>query len=479
MRMFVKNMNFKLMKKKICKNNELKMYRYYKRMLSLLDNIRGVGEESGIKEEPRKEKEEKVVKKMKLLSQGTYGCVFRPGIECSNNQLTTKKYITKVQKNKKTSEHEVGLGKEIKKIVGYHQYYAPIIESCSLKIGNINNDEDVKKCKIIDNVLGKDDKYEANKIPYVGKNTLLENVYNETQKVSSVESYLKRYINKHIVLLKGITKLNDAGIVHLDIKENNIMCRDKSGRPILIDFGLSVNIKKLESKEIEAREPFYSYSVEYGSWCLDILMISYMVNETKNATVNNEKKEAWRDEKATVEEMKKVIREYVGENVGLLEVLSSEEKEKYKKDMEEYYTPLIEGGMMNIPTWGNLYDELIKHHKSWDNYGVSIMFCNMLKILGIEKLVKEIPFMKKYLEILKGVIVSMPDKRPTSGETQKEIENELRKVSRVDQKKMKNLLSIEFMNIDKNNNRNKSIMEKKLQSLNESSIYRGNLMKMK
>jgi len=30
-----------------------------------------------------------------LLNQGTYGCVFRPGIECSSKQLTSKKIYNK------------------------------------------------------------------------------------------------------------------------------------------------------------------------------------------------------------------------------------------------------------------------------------------------------------------------------------------------------------------------------------------------
>jgi serine/threonine protein kinase len=447
-------------------------------MFSLLDNIRGINEVEENKEEEKKEEkneeknEEKKEEKMKLLSQGTYGCVFRPGIECSSNQLTTKKYITKVQKSKKTSAHEVEIGKEIKKIRGYASYYAPIIESCKLKLGDINNEEDIKKCKIIENVELKEEKYESNKIPYVGKSTLLERVYEDTKNIRGIESYFKRYIDKHVVLLKGIEKLNEAGIMHLDLKENNIMCRDKSGRPILIDFGLSVNTKKLEKGDIEVKEPFFSYSVEYGPWCMDILMVMYMVNETKNAKINQEKKEAWRDENATMEEMKKVVREYMEKNVAILEILSSEEQEKYKKEMEEYYSPLITGGMMNMPTWGSVYDEIIKNNKSWDNYGLAVIFLEMLKILGLTDVVNKIPFMRKYLEIMKKIIISMPDKRPTADETRKEIEKEMRKVKREEKKEMKKILEKDLINVEKNEERNKSVIEKKLLTLNEKEVLR-------
>ena len=64
----------------------------------------------------------------KLLSQGSYGCIFKPGMSCENNNPTTK-YITKVQKQKEISEKETIIGKEIKKIVQYEKYFAPIVNT--------------------------------------------------------------------------------------------------------------------------------------------------------------------------------------------------------------------------------------------------------------------------------------------------------------------------------------------------------------
>ena len=48
--------------------------------------------------------------KIKILSQGSYGCIFRPGIGCDKTPLSNQ-YITKLQRKKKTSENETLLGK--------------------------------------------------------------------------------------------------------------------------------------------------------------------------------------------------------------------------------------------------------------------------------------------------------------------------------------------------------------------------------
>jgi len=149
-------------------------------MLSFIQDITGTGnDQTHIIENNQKPSENQNETnnndgiKTTLLNQGTYGCVFRPGIECSGKQLTSKKYITKIQKYKETSLREVEMGKKIKKIPGYSQYYAPIIESCDVTVGALNNDAEAKKCDFINMAPEYNNKtYESNRIRYVGKNTL-------------------------------------------------------------------------------------------------------------------------------------------------------------------------------------------------------------------------------------------------------------------------------------------------------------------
>jgi len=445
-------------------------------MLSFIKNITDSNVENPIdsnvenpieKENKNNDKENDV----KLLNQGTYGCIFRPGIECSGKHLTSNSYITKIQKHRQISNNEVLIGKKIQKIAGHEKYYAPILETCDISVRDLKNVEEVKKCDFMKNADEFLDKqYESNKIRYVGKNTLGDYFTQETSNISQIETYFRKMINIHETVLTGIMKLNDANIMHFDIKENNIICKNKSGRPILIDYGISLDTTNIASVSVDAQNVFFSYTDTYPSWCLDIVMINYMVNNSKNADIKQTSINAWRDEKASVESTEEVISKYIENNQGIIDVLTKEEKEKYKVDMIAYYKPLVEGGMMNIPTRGNVYDELIKYHKSWDNYGVAITFLMLLHDLKLQEHVSGIPFMKEYTSIMKEIILSPPNKRPTAGETIKKMAASLSRVSRVEQEKMRKVLTPDFRNPQNIKERRKKMANVKTESIKQTLV---------
>jgi serine/threonine protein kinase len=418
-------------------------------MLSFIKDIAGIGNDQNPPIENNQKPgdqptENNNPEQTTLLNQGTYGCVFRPGIECSSKQLTSKKYITKIQKYRETSMREVEMGKKIKKIPGYSQYFAPIIESCDVTVGALNNDAEAKKCDFINMAPEyKNKTYESNRIRYVGKNTLGDYLVKEAANVSQLESYFRKLINTHTTLLNGISKLNAANIMHFDIKENNIMCKDKSGRPIIIDFGLSVDTTHIALPDkFPAAEAFFAYGVAYAPWCLDIGMITYMIHKTKNANVEQPTMNAWRNENATLEQTNKVIGEFITTNPTMLELFTPEVVEDYKKKAEAYYAPLVEGGMLNVPSWGNVYDELVKYHKSWDNYGVAVMILDMLRIMELrEEASNNFPFMKQYIELLTKIVLSMPDKRPSAEETAIEIRTVMSKLPRKDKANIRKVLT--------------------------------------
>ena len=47
----------------------------------------------------------------KLLSEGGYGCVFFPSINCDGSSMKTKKYVSKIQKFDKSAKNEIKIGK--------------------------------------------------------------------------------------------------------------------------------------------------------------------------------------------------------------------------------------------------------------------------------------------------------------------------------------------------------------------------------
>jgi serine/threonine protein kinase len=314
-------------------------------------------------------------------------------------------------------------------------------------VRDLKNLEEAKKCEFLKNAEEFLDKpYESNRIRYVGKKTLGDYFTQESANISQIETYFRKMINAHQTVLTGVMKLNNENIMHFDMKENNIMCRNKSGRPIIIDYGLSVDTTNITSTDFDVREVFFSYTDTYPSWCLDITMITYMVNNSKNADIKQSNMNAWRDEKASAEDAMKVISGYVEKNQGIIDVLTKEEQEKYKVAMNAYYTPLVEGGMMNVPTWGSVYDEIIKSHKSWDNYGTAIMFLCLLSDLNLKKMVEKIPFMKEYTDIMKEVVLAVPDKRPNAEETLTKMRTTLSNIGRMEKEDMRKVLTSDFRN---------------------------------
>ena len=442
-------------------------------MLSFIKNITDGNVESQVDE---KQVEEKIIKKenknddkgndVELLNQGTYGCIFRPGVECSSKQLTSKRYITKIQKHRQISKNEVLIGEKIQKIPGHEEYYAPILETCDVSVRDLKNVDEVKKCDFMKNADEFLDKqYESNRIRYVGKKTLGDYFTQETTNISQIETYFRKMINIHETVLIGIMKLNDANIMHFDIKENNIICKNKSGRPVLIDYGISVDTTNLASIKEDARNIFFSYTDTYPTWCLDIVIINYMIHNSKNADIKQSKPNAWRDEKASVEDIENVISNYIENNQGIIDILTKEEKDKYKVNMIAYYKPLVEGGMMNIPTYGNVYDEIIKYHKSWDNYSVAITFLLLIHDLKLQEHVKGISFMEEYTSIMKEIIMSPPNKRETAEETIKKMTVSLFHVSRIEQEKMRKKITPDFRNPQNIKERRRKMASVKTESI--------------
>mgnify|MGYP005621062761 CR=1 FL=1 len=437
-------------------------------MTSLLDRIFGSEPEVSPKpiENDYKQPKDASNEGTELINQGAYGCIFRPGIECSGKQLTSKKYITKIQKYKKTSIREVEFGKKIKNIPGYSRYYAPILETCDITVNTLKNDTEAKKCDFINTLPEYRNKtYESNRIRYIGNQTLGEYLVKETSNIGNVESYFRKLINTHTTLLKGITNLNRADILHFDIKENNIMCRKKSGAPVIIDFGLSIDTSKLTDTTFPIQDAFFSYTANYEPWCLDIAMISYMAHKTQNADVEQPTINAWRNNTASVDSMNEVIREYIEKNQVIAGLLSPNEVNIYKESMQTYYTPLIEGGMFNVPIWGNVYDELVKYHPSWDNYSVAVMFLRLLTQLGISEYAKEFQFIENYMNILKSIVMMPPDKRQTAIETSVELKKSLSKITRKGKAKIGKLFTPDFQNREKYNARFQQISQSKKESV--------------
>ena len=376
----------------------------------------------------------------KFLNQGGYGCVFHPGVGCKEDEPLTDKYITKIQTGKDTSSREKIIGEKIKKIKSYADYYAPILSSCEVSLSNVT-DSEIKKCDIV-----KPDAltYAASKLRYVGKNTLLKHLLAKyTAKPIGIN---REIVATHKALLEGFKRLFAAGIIHYDVKENNVICEDKTGTAIIIDFGLSIDVSEISVNDY--KDAFYVYGPDYGPWCLEIAMISYAANELKpDAEVMNggyvgfggaTAPIKWMDIEVKKEHIDRVIGDFIKQNDAFTDLMTDVQREKYRASMTQYYSKYIG------KQWKEMVTELQTYNKSWDNYGLSVCYLYIIKQLKLG----EVALMQSYKSYLEEIVMSLPAERPTCEQTILKLGELFGKVKKNEQKKQQKELLTTSRNPD-------------------------------
>lgn len=336
--------------------------------------------------------------KIKLLSQGSYGCVFRPTLNCNGN-IGSKRYVSKIQNNTENSKKETDIGQTIKKIKNYAMHFAPIVKTCPVSLGKLKDDE-ISKCEIVDmKYKNAKNAYVTNKIKYVGKYTLgdyLFQVYQSTPKL-----FLRTFMDSYFDILQSVSILNKHNILHLDLKENNILYDEQNSKPILIDFGLSVDTTGLKPENYKTA--FFTYGYDYPPWCFEISVISYAVTELG---------EDWATQTTSADVFNKLVLNFINQNPlfeekpGEIVFFTAEEKAAYKTKLMEYLKP-YEG-----KTWIELVDELLKFVLTWDLYGIHVIYLYLIhKIYPDERDFSAYPSLQRFIGILKREIIAMPNQR--------------------------------------------------------------------
>jgi tRNA A-37 threonylcarbamoyl transferase component Bud32 len=306
---------------------------------------------------------------MSLLNEGSYGCIYYPGLTCKLKKSKKKKIVSKIQLNDMTSKNELEIGKLLEKenIKGLRG----IKSSCVIK----KHLEKLSNCSIIKK------KSELIKLD-------MEYVNGTDFSYFITDS---NYKNTYIECLTLLKKLNNLNIVHFDIKENNILYNIDNKHLYIIDFGLSINIDKLK-KENNYKNYFFKYT-SYDSWCIDIIIMNYVINKKKLIK--------------TKKEVEKIVKKFM--ESPFLKKCSKNFKELYYEECLKYTSLFIDKSIPYIKK------NLIKNWKTWDIYSIGIIFIENCKKLNILD--------KKFIEILFETIHPNPIKRLNYNEILKKMKN--------------------------------------------------------
>ena len=205
----------------------------------------------------------------KLLAQGTFGCIYHPGMTCDHEPLDAK-YVTKIHSSEeKSAENEIAISKKIKTIPNYELYFSPVLENCEVNLAKVDKEE-VEKCNFVKADIDKKKTmtYISTKIRFIDGSSLLDYVKQHSK--YSIISFLYK------TLCENVKKLAEKEIVHFDLRENNMIV-SKKGIPIIIDFGISIDFSNKKIKN-SLQNTFYAFTTKYKPWCIEIVLICFIAN---------------------------------------------------------------------------------------------------------------------------------------------------------------------------------------------------------
>lgn len=323
-----------------------------------------------------------------ILSEGGYGCIVGPPkLTCSGKQSKDTRFISKIQRINFFSENEIYIASLIKAISDYENYFGVIEQHCRLELRKITNKKIVSDCK---ETLQKTTTAMLGQIKFIRN----RNIYEIFTTLKS-KQLIATLINTFSLLLVSLKKLEDANIIHFDIKPGNVLFDLDKNVPIIIDFGISISKAKLNKSNY--KKHFYIFYPQYSIWCLDIHFICYLLHINKSPKL---------------QDLVYIVDEYV-ENNSVFTMFSDHFKNQYKKLCVRKFKKYI-GSNHN-----SVIKELLKYSFTWDRYSFAIIY---LKIIDIwfSKGFNKNKFIIHFSELMLNCIHPDPEERLSIGELSRE-----------------------------------------------------------
>ena len=401
-------------------------------------------------------------------NQGGFGCIFS-----DTNQEYTQKYLEKHLGSQSSTEfirkitdiehgrNEMKIGQIVSGIPFFRDYYAVIEDYCSVYIspdalisGSVkskkiktkgNNENEIKKCSLLTKNKNKDkNKFISMKIPFINGVELGRYEFTNTDELLFFYDYL----------LTGFNILFDNNIIHYDIKDNNIMINNNKRIPIIIDFGISIDIslfydKKTKEKKWkdnigEINELFLSSGPYYRNIDIYILIKllklydksgtdlftssggSPMIPSSSGSPMIPSSSDSSPFDNSSIgvifNDVINFFFDINRETYDLNDYLESNDITDYKNKCIDYYSAIYLNNKKNIE---DIIDILLEKIDSWDNYGLAI--CMMEILQNYDNNTNhthrdtDIYTIEKLSLFLKQIISASPDKRPSLNTTQREL----------------------------------------------------------
>lgn len=342
-----------------------------------------------------------------LINQGAYGCLYHPGMECNGKTLKDARYATKLVIQDEVAENEVEVGNIVMNILNYDVNFVPVVETCPVQLGKVkrNNPLALRGCDVVAEEKGKGSskgKFMLMKMPYIDSLYFYDYIGKMRENKKKIISCI---FDTYIYLTESIGRLVEHGVVHYDLKLENILINLKTDTPIIIDFGLSMSIMRLnEAKGNEGKGKsfwkthFYKYSPKYYVWPLEAHIINFLQNESASGAL-------------TRDELVSICETFVNANQSL-HIFSKGFRARYLKACIEQWESLVSVARHDA------CDALLNGWATWDNYSLSTAYLQIFEFISSHGFVNN-HLVIQYVELLLSNVHPDPARRKTVNDTKR------------------------------------------------------------
>ena len=307
------------------------------------------------------------------IGQGTYGCLHRPSLKCSPADKNTPPNINYEKKVSKImhadyAEDEYAEYEKLSKLDPKGEYFLKMPIKCKPEASeyNINSIKECKDTVSLTEFMIHPKAYSL-LIMEDGEMDFQEYIqfYHPIMKLDKLE---KLFIEFHNVFL-GIKLLIDNNIIHNDLKMNNLLINQKTGKITIIDFGYATNkieaIKSCKKSQFGKANKFY-YTHPFEMVFTNKKMFSLAQKNIKNKQYDFFKK-LFSDKQVkdffsyirNKEDIQKIKREWN------YYILNNFLKKRGDGKMQDFYSKFLE-----------------KHFNTYDIYGMGIVCFYLLQKCG-------------------------------------------------------------------------------------------------
>ena len=190
----------------------------------------------------------------KVIGEGSYGCVHKPALKCKNKDYDPDPNIVSKLLTIKHANDELKEFKLIQKADKKEDFYLGEPDSCNVDKG-VKNKTAIDNCKRFDSK--RIDNYKLLLLKNGGADlTGIEDKFKSMPENRLSQRKMEEFWLDMSRILYGSKVLIDKQIVHHDLKQQNIVYDEKTGRVNFIDFGLMTTILKMKNSATKNNYPY-------------------------------------------------------------------------------------------------------------------------------------------------------------------------------------------------------------------------------